>query len=53
MAVRANNDGKPSDDLNDYPVTGDGEQISWNTKTTPVPFGYQVNRYGSFPVQTD
>lgn len=53
MAVRANNDGKPSDDLNDYPVTGDGEQISWKTKTTPVPFGYTVNRYGSFPVQTD
>lgn len=55
MVVKANNDGKPSDDLNspEYAAAPKDQQVSWNTKTTPVPFGYQVNRYGSFPVQTD
>ena len=54
MAVRANN-GKPSDDLNspEYAAAPKDEQVSWNTPTYPVPFGYEVNRYGSFPVQTD
>jgi hypothetical protein len=40
-------------DLNSYDDKGEPEdQVSWNTKTTPVPFGYQVNRYGSFLTQT-
>ena len=54
MAVRANN-GKPSDDLNspEYAAAPKDQQVSWNTPTYPVPFGYEVNRYGSFPVQTD
>ena len=48
-------DGLPTD-LNapEFSETGsDEEQVNWNTKVTPVPFGYQVDRFGSFPVQTD
>ena len=41
-------------DLSSYADTGKPEdQVNWNTKVTPVPFGYQVNRFGSFPVQTN
>jgi hypothetical protein len=40
------------DDLDTYAEKGkDGEQVNWNTKVTPVPFGYQVNRFGSFLTQ--
>jgi len=40
-------------DLDSFGVgeDGSGEIIAWNTKTTPVPFGYQPGRYGSFPIQ--
>ena len=42
------------DDLDTYGDKGSAEeQVNWNTKVTPVPFGYQVDRFGSFPVQTD
>lgn len=34
------------DDLDTYAETGkDGEQVNWNTKVTPVPFGYEPARY--------
>jgi hypothetical protein len=40
-------------DLGSYDDEGEPEdQVSWNTKTTPVPFGYTVNRFGSFLTQT-
>ena len=42
------------DDLDTYGDKGSAEeQVNWNTKVTPVPLGYQVDRFGSFPVQTD
>lgn len=42
------------DDLGTYGDDGKkGDVVNWNTKTTPVPFGYQMERYGSFPVQTN
>lgn len=40
--------------LDSYDDKGSAEeQVNWNTKVTPVPLGYQVDRFGSFPVQTD
>jgi hypothetical protein len=34
------------DDLDTYAEKGkDGEQVNWNTKVTPVPFGYEPARY--------
>lgn len=40
--------------LDSYDDKGSAEeQVNWNTRVTPVPFGYQVDRIGSFPVQTD
>ena len=36
--------GDPND-LNTYGETDDGETVNWNTKVTPVPFGYESARY--------
>ena len=51
-AKQAEKPGIPTD-LDSYAIgeDGSGEIIAWNTKTTPVPFGYQPGRYGSFPIQ--
>jgi hypothetical protein len=52
MAVGSEKKPKPSTDLDDFGDQGKPEdQVSWNTKTDPVPFGYQVNRFGSFLTQ--